>query len=143
MNNKPLINPKGRNSHLVKAGEAIANLKQQLADKQKQLTDLQNTVNTLRNALEGFDKASDLWLPTTVDSEHIGEAEALHNLRSMLLTVLSKAPAQSLAGHDADVIEAMLQSPDIWGTHDDDGEYLVSVDSIKEYANTLHQDKEG
>lgn len=43
---------------------------------------------------EGLERVTDIWLPSHVDNEHIGEAECLHRFRNEYLALLSEIDKQ-------------------------------------------------
>ena len=60
-------------------GEAAANFDNE--------SDVDGIIN-MHKVISGFEMVKDIWLPTTCSNEHIGEAEALHKLRSNYLHLL-------------------------------------------------------
>lgn len=46
--------------------------------------------NELVKLFEGLERVTDIWLPSNVDSEHVGEAECLHSFRGEYLSLLAK-----------------------------------------------------
>lgn len=51
---------------------------------------LAEVAGELADIIEGFERATDIWLPKEVSQEHIHEAEALHMIRSKMLAALNK-----------------------------------------------------
>lgn len=48
----------------------------------------------LLEALKAFERIKDLWLPESVEPEHIHEAEVLHKARSMMLAAIAKVEGE-------------------------------------------------
>jgi hypothetical protein len=80
-----------------------------IAELEQQLLEANAKSIRLTHVLKNFEVLSDCWLPHNVEEEHIEEARALHTLRNMMLDVLNESPTESLALHNADVIEKMVK----------------------------------
>lgn len=100
--------------------------------------------------LRAFERAKDLWLPSDVDEEHIGEAQALHKLRRRALAVIDKAiPApdeREIAALRKDAERyRWLREKDNFPGDDGDGESLwdqlcdVECDEFDEFIDRLRE----
>ncbi|GAB5336303.1 hypothetical protein [Pseudomonas fluorescens] len=49
--------------------------------------------NELLAVLQAFERISDIWLPPSVNEEHEGEMQALHQARNDMLAAIAKATA--------------------------------------------------
>lgn len=58
------------------------------------LTTITKQRDELVKLFEGLERVTDIWLPSHVDNEHIGEAECLHRFRNEYLALLSEIDKQ-------------------------------------------------
>lgn len=67
----------------------LANRAERVCTVNKQKEKQSEQVTLLQEAIEGALRISDLWIPSHVDAEHQGEAEALHVMRNKFIEALS------------------------------------------------------
>lgn len=63
-------------------------------DAESEITAITKQRDELAKLFEGLERVTDIWLPSHVDNEHIGEAECLHRFRNEYLALLSEIDKQ-------------------------------------------------